>query len=248
MEEEEEIYENIQKIFEALPENYSILEEQIDLEIQMAYFEQSKKIREKEQNDSFRKLKREINLPDTTPERKKQLLIRMAGVDDVKAYRFLEGFLEKAEGDMHGWTILAIQESRMLLQTSLLEEKQYFISTGLGGKDKKLRYYMALIYRNREVNLTKTQQKVVKNELIFALNQEDGEFESIEFSEGFCTMLFLLPVTSDVQELSVRVILESNQYGNFLDEEMIITNVKILTRSEILDIIQQEKDQKETNQ
>ena len=33
--EEEEFYNNIQKAFENLPENFSIMEEQIDIEVQM---------------------------------------------------------------------------------------------------------------------------------------------------------------------------------------------------------------------
>ena len=43
----EKFYRNIQKVLEDLPENFSILEEQIDMEIQMKYFEYSKTMREK---------------------------------------------------------------------------------------------------------------------------------------------------------------------------------------------------------
>lgn len=245
--EEEEEYNEIQKLFEELPSNVNILEEQIDLKIQMEYYEQSKKFREDEIKYNLRKLSKELALPETSEERKKELLILLAGIDDVKAYRFLENFLKRAGEPLRSWTVLAFQESRMLIQTSLLEEQQFFISTGLGGKNKKLRYYMVMINRDRNILLTKTQQKLVKNEMIFALNKEEGEFESIEFSEGFCSTLFLLPVTSNVEQVSVQVITECNQYGNFLDEEMIITNVKILTRNEILDIIQQHENKKDTN-
>jgi len=139
--------------------------------------------------------------------------------------------------------VLALQENRMLLQTSLLDEQQFFISTGLGGKGKKLRYYLVFINRNRNEMLTKTQQKLVKDELIFGLKQEDGEFESIDFSEGFCTSLVLLPVSADIKQVFSNVVEECNQYGNFLEEDMIITNVKVLSRNEIFDIIN-----KQTNQ
>jgi hypothetical protein len=40
---DEEFYNDIQKLFEDLPGNFNILEEQIDLEVQMKYFEISKK-------------------------------------------------------------------------------------------------------------------------------------------------------------------------------------------------------------
>ena len=49
--EEEQFYNNIQKAFDDLPENYSILEERIEIEVQMKYFELSKNIRKKNISD-----------------------------------------------------------------------------------------------------------------------------------------------------------------------------------------------------
>jgi len=235
--EDENIYNDIQKIFEDLPDNFNILEEQIDLEIQMQYFEFSKKVREEEAETDYLECADELFVPETGIVRKQEILIGLAGTDDVKAYRFLEGFLEQTGSDLRSWAVLALQENRMLIQTSLLDEQQFFISTGLGGKGKKLRYYVVFINRNRIKLLTKTQQKLVKDELIFGLKPEDGEFESIDFSEGFSASQVLLPVTADIRHVFSNVVEECNQYGGFLEEDMIITNVKVLTRNEILDII-----------
>jgi hypothetical protein len=234
---DEEFYKDIQKMFEDMPGNFNILEEQIDLEIQMKYFELSKKVREEEAEKNYLEYADELFMSETDVERKKEILIGLAGIDDVKAYRALEKFLDQAESDIRSWAVLALQENRMLLQTSLLEEQQFFISTGLGGKGKKLRYYLVFINRNRNELLTKTQQKLVKDELIFGLKPEDGIFESIDFSEGFSTSLVLLPVTADIRQIFSKVVEECNQYGDFLEEDMIITNVKVLSRNEILDII-----------
>lgn len=234
---DEEFYNDIQKMFEDLPGNFNILEEQIDLEVQMKYFELSKKVREEESEKNYLENIDELFAQETGLERKKEILIGLAGVDDVKAYRALEKFREGAGSEIRSWAVLALQENRMLLQTSLLDEQQFFISTGLGGKGKKLRYYVVFINSNRNRILTKTQQKLVKDELIFGLKPEEGEFESIEFSEGFCTSLVLLPVTADIKKVFSSVVEECNQYGSFLEEDMIITNVKVLSRNEILDII-----------
>lgn len=235
--EDENIYNDIQKIFEDLPGNFNILEEQIDLEVQMKYFERSKKLREENEGTDYLESREELFLPDTGIDRKKDILIGLAGMDDVKAYRIIEKFLEQVGEELRGWTVLALQENRMLLQTSLLEEQQFFISTGLGGKDRKLRYYVVFIGRDLDKLLTPTQQKLVKNELIFRLKPEEGEFESIDFFEGFCTSLVLLPVTADIKQVFSSVVEECNQYGDFLEEDMIITNVKVLSRNEILEII-----------
>ena len=62
--EEDNIYNDIQRIFDDLPENFNILEEQIDLEVQMKYFEQSKKVKEKRAVKDFVKLGNKLFLPE----------------------------------------------------------------------------------------------------------------------------------------------------------------------------------------
>ena len=52
----------------------------------------------------------------------------------------------------------------------LLDEHQVFISTGLGGKGKKLRYYVVFLNKKTDEMLNATQQKLLKDELIFELN------------------------------------------------------------------------------
>jgi hypothetical protein len=240
--EEDKYYKNIQKALEDLPGDFNILEEQIDIEDQMAYFEFSKKVREKEIGKECFKNREALFLSETGIERKKEILSALAAVDEVKAYRTIEKYLENPDAGLRDWTILAMQESRMLLQSSLLDEKQVFISTGLGGKDKKLRYYVVFINRDRNRMLNATQQKLVKNELIFALKDTRGEFESIDFFEGFSTSLILLPIETNIKQIFNNVIEECNQYGDFLDEDLVITNVKVLSRGEILEMLNQSKD------
>ena len=42
------------------------------------------------------------------------------------------------------WAYMALMESRIMLESELSEEKQIYISTGLGGKGRKLRFYLLL--------------------------------------------------------------------------------------------------------
>lgn len=242
--EEKQFYHNIQKVLEDLPQNFSILEEQIDIDIQMKYFELAQKIRSKNKAVQYFKKREELFLPETDFERKREILLAIATLDDVKAFRTIEKFVSQSEGEIKKWAILAFQESRMLIQSSLLDEQMVFISTGLGGKGQKLRYYIVFINNNRERILNATQQKILKNEIIFELNKNDGEFESMDFSKGFSTVLAMLPLQSDLKKVLRNIIDECNQYGNFLDEDMIVTNVKIMSRSEILDMLRQNKNRK----
>jgi hypothetical protein len=237
--EEKQFYHNIRKVLDDLPDNFSILEEQIDIDVQMKYFERAQKVRSKLQTDEYFENREQLFLPEISIEQKKEILLSIAVIDDVKAFRTIEKFLNQAEGELKQWAILAFQESRMLIQSSLLDEQLVFISTGLGGKGQKLRYYVVFINKNRELILNSVQQKLLKDEVIFELNKHEGEFESMDFSEGFSTVLAMLPLQSDLKQIFRNIIDECNQYGGFLDDDMIVTNVKIMSRNEIIEMLKQ---------
>ena len=241
--EEDIFYNNIQKALENLPDDFNILEEKIDIEIQMQYFDFSKNNRTDELISECFEDKEQLFDPEIGTARKKEILSGMAAYNDVTAYRTIEKFVQNADGILKQWSILALQENRMLLQSSLLEEQQVFISTGLGGKGKKLRYFAVFINRKNDELLNKTQQKLLKNELIFELKNNEGEFEVIDFMEGFSTVQVMLPLKADLKQTFRNVIDECNQYGNFLLDDMIVTNVKVLSRGEIIQMLNQNKDQ-----
>lgn len=241
--EEKQFYQNIQKVFDDLPDNFSILEEQIDIDVQMKYFELAKKIRSRNLTKECFENREQLFLNDVSKERKREILLSIAAIDDVKAFRTIEKFVGSAEGEIKQWAVLALQESRMLIQSSLLDEQQVFISTGLGGKGQKLRYYVVFINKNQQIILSATQQKLLKDELVFELNQHEGEFETMDFSEGFSTVLVMLPLQTDLKKIFRNIIDECNQYGDFLDDDMIVTNVKVMSRNEIIEMLKQNRNQ-----
>ena len=241
--EEEQFYNNIRKAIDDLPENYTILEEQIAVEIQMKYFEFAGKVRDLNISEECFANRDELNSDDVSIDRKKEILCAIANLDKVEAYRSIEKFVQSCEGEIRQWAVLALQESRMLLQSSLLDEQQVFISTGLGGKGKMLRYNVVFINKNQNELLNKTQQKLVKDELEYGIKTNQGEFETVDFMEGFSTSLIMLPLEADIRTILQSIVDECNQYGNFLEENMIVTNVKIMSRSEILQMLHQSKNQ-----
>ncbi len=89
--------------------------------------------------------------------------------------------------------------------------------------------------------LQPSQQKLLRNELIYNLKSNEGEFESMDFMEGFSSAMVMLPLQVDIKKIFRDIIDECNQYGNFLDEDMVITNVKALSRSEIIQLLHQNK-------
>lgn len=241
--EEDIFYNNIQKALENLPDDFNILEEKVDIEIQMQYFDFSKNNRTEELISECFDKKEQLFDSETGVSRKKEILSGIAAYNDVAVYRTIEKFVPTAEGTLKQWAILALQENRMLLQSSLLDEQQVFISTGLGGKGQKLRYFAVFINKQNNEMLNTTQRKLLKDELIFELNHNEGEFEIIDFMEGFSSVQVMLPLKADLKQIFRNVIDECNQYGDFLLEDMIVTNVKVLTKGEIVEMLNKNKDQ-----
>jgi hypothetical protein len=227
------IYDKIMQMFGKIPENFSILEDQIDIKVQLNYFESSKKV--KQNPDSKMKISeiREKLFVDTIEiEEKKELIVQLANFDDVEAYRMLEKYFGSVVPELKDWCALALQESKMNLESVLLDENQVIISTGLGGKGKKLRYFAVLATKN-EKNYTPLQQKLVEKELNFTLRKREGEIEKIEFDDTFCTLLAVVPINVSIKDLISETIGECNQIGNFIDPKFILTNVKVFTKEEI---------------
>lgn len=232
----------IQEAIDSLPDNFSILEEQIDVELQTEYFDTARSLRVEEAPENLIETALiMLNDDETELELKKEILIRLAGLDNVEAFRIIEKFHKKADGELRSWAVLALQESRMLLQSSLLEEQQVFISTGLGGKHQKIRYFVSVMRHNIDEDFTDTQQKIVKSELDFFLKENDGELEEVQFETGFALSLFLFPLKQNLHQVLSSFIRECNQYGDFLKDDIIITNVKALSAEEIRTFLKNNK-------
>ncbi|MBR4115519.1 MAG: hypothetical protein IKK40_05865 [Bacteroidales bacterium] len=145
------ILDKIQKIYSDNPQGLNIIEEQIDLDIQMNYFKRSGML--KKHVFSFDEILEKLPIlydPDARLEEKRDELICLASFDNVEAFRILEKFKEESDGEIKLWAAMAYRESKMLLESSLLDEDQILISTGLGGKGTRLRYFVCLVHRNEE--------------------------------------------------------------------------------------------------
>lgn len=235
--EEDNIYKRIQEAISSLPENFSVLEEQINIELQMEYFNYGRDLKTSFSSEMILQHQADLFNPDVSIDEKKNLLVLLASQEKVEAFRTIEKYAKNPDVELRDWSILALQESRMVIQSSLMDEQQVYISTGLGGKGQKLRYFVVLIGREDNVPYSPIQQKLIKNELEFTITKNDGELEEISFSENLAIAVLLLPVKSDIQGVFVNVINECNQYGDFIRQDIIITNVKRMGEKEIKQFI-----------
>lgn len=247
MQDQEEIFEHIQKMFNANPESFNIIEEEIDIELQMNYLKRSKKLQKHtlKLEDILAKVPL-LQDANVRFEEKRDLLIHLANFDEVEAFRAIESFWKIAEGEIKPWASMAYRESKMLLESSLLNEKQILISTGLGGKGYKLRFFIVLAHAEKE-HFNATQQKLIKNEVEYAIQKAQGETESVDFENDLAKITALIPINVSIKHTIKNAISECNQYGNFLSEHFLITNIKKLESSEIYTIINQRAEDQYTD-
>ncbi|MCX7986679.1 MAG: hypothetical protein N2662_07055 [Bacteroidales bacterium] len=235
----DEVFDNFQQFLESFKGDINILEGIVDVDVQLEYFEESKRQKNNPPLDDWEAQTHILFDPKTDIKDKKELLIRLASLEDVKAYRFLEKYYETASDEIKDWVRLAIQESRLLLQSKLLDQPQLLISTGLGGKDGKLRYFIALFHRTYQ-NYTPFQEKIIRNELDYIFQKQDVIIESMDFLGNYVSVVALFPLFSSVTEILENALREINQYGDFMHEKCIITNVRILSPNDINQIVKQE--------
>ena len=238
--EEENIYAKIRELFGHIPENLSILQEQIDIDLQMEYYDCAKSSRCELSDGEIELHKNALYSDEQSLKEKKNILVRLASQDNIQLYRFIQKFGEECETELKDWAVLALQESRMLLETKLLDENHIFISTGLGGKGKLLRYFIVLLSKKRNA-FNETQKKIVRGEFEFLLTNHESELETITFYDKFVTMKVLIPLEITIKEFFREGIDECNQFGNFLRTNFLVTNVKQLSAEEINEFLQTHK-------
>lgn len=232
--EEDNIYKKIQEAISSLPQNFSVLEEQIDLELQMEYFNYGRDLKTNFPPEMILQHQTDLFDQSVPLDEKKNLLVLLASQEKVEAFRVIEKYSKNPDPELREWSILALQESRMVIQSSLLDEQQVYISTGLGGRDQKLRYFVVLIGRKDDIDYSPVQKRLLKNELDFVVTNNDGELEEMTFQNNLAIGIMLLPVKSDLQGVFSSVINECNQYGDFIRPDIIIiTNVKRMSIDEI---------------
>jgi hypothetical protein len=240
MSESDNIFSTIQKLLGNIQGNIAIMEQQIDADTQIEFFDYVNKLSTDFNPDEVLKHRDHLFRHDLTVEDKKSLMVQLANIDNVNAYRTLEKYLLVPNNDLRDWAILALQENKLLLESKLLGENHVMILTGLGGKGLKLRYFTVLITANGKA-YSEFEKEILTKEVKFSIKKSKGDLENILFDEELCTILSVIPLYVPVHNLFNELIHECNHYGNFLNTDFMITNVRILANDQIRKLVKQTK-------
>lgn len=235
MSDNNEIGEQFEDLMGKIPKNFSLLEKQIDVDIQMEYFKQASESRSLDKEDVIEKQDLLFN-DEISDEEKKDILTQLAGIDDVEIFRTIEKYYNSENNTIKDWTYLALTESKLVLESSLLDENKVFISTGLGGIGKKLRYFIVFTNINK-IPFNNYQKELIKNEVEYSLEKNDSQIENVNFFDNYCSIKALIPLDSSLPQIFRSAIKECNSIENFIDENFIITNVKELSTKDINEFV-----------
>lgn len=232
MAENEDPYKKFQTSMEQLHGNLHILNQAIPVEEQSLYFSYSQKVRF-DMNEEIVLGKIEALFdPEYEPEFKKRLLLSLAGLDKVEAYRAIEKYSMAPDAYLQNWSVIALEESKMNLQKALSDVDQIFISTGLGGKEDKLRFFVVFFSKN-DLEFTDFQFECACKELKYSFEKYQAELETVDRHADYFSIKVLFPYKLNLKDVLNEALLEINQYGDFIRMNILITNIKEFNANEI---------------
>lgn len=238
MKEDNNVFKKFQNSFAQLNGRLHILEQRVPVERQMEYFRYSEIMR-KDPNRSkvdYEFVQETLADPGVSAGEKRHALTMLATTNEVKAYRMLEEYVQEPDPEVADWAYMALMESRIGLESELSDEKQIYISTGLGGKGEKLRFYVLMV-ANKGIPFKTYQHDIIEREFPYLLRSSDCEIERLTIGEKYIELLFLVPVRADIKMILDQVINECNQYGDFISSVFTVTNVKELSEEEIQEVL-----------
>lgn len=234
MKDDDDILKNLQHSLGNLKGNFHVLESSIPVKQQMEYFHFSEKVKK---DKTIRDISIEDQIsallnPDSSIEEKKYFMVKIAGSANVTAYRALEAYCLHPDPELTDWSKMALMEARVALEADLSDEKQIFISTGLGGKGNNLRFFG--LFKSAELKpFSDYQKELIEREFPFNIEKNGGEVESLDVKENYITLVFLMHFNTNIKHVLDEVVIECNQYGDFIKTAYMVTNVKIYGEEEI---------------
>ncbi|MDR0687025.1 MAG: hypothetical protein LBF79_06185 [Dysgonamonadaceae bacterium] len=198
-----------------------VMESKVPIEKQLEFFRIVNSLKTR----SLPSVDEQIELLDKsgmTEEDTNIILASLAVSCDVKAFRALERF---REGNSCDFADMACMQARMMLQSEFSDKHIIFISTGLGGRDDKLRY-TALFRSNRHLVFSAYQRDLIEKEIPYYIGHNGGEVEEIELGDNYFVLVYLQEITGGVKLLLDGAIGECNRYGDFIDTSYLVTNVR----------------------
>jgi hypothetical protein len=232
MKNNDDIFREFQESLENMKGHFHVLESSVPVERQMEYFHYSEDVKKQSEGRSIEGEISELHSLESSINDKKFAMTYLAVSGDVKAFRELEAYSKTAEPELNDWIQMSLLQAKIILESEFSDEKQVFISTGLGGHERKLRFFS--FFKSNELKpFSPYQIQLIKKEIPFHIKKYGGQVEELEVFDNYFTVLYLIDLSVNIKNMMEEALNECNQYGDFISRSFIITNVKKYTEEEI---------------
>lgn len=229
--------EEIRQFLESIPDTFRIMETGVDIETQKEYLDYSESFGHGElTEEATSQLAGLLWLPDTTVTSKKKGLTLLAHLGTISAYRHIEKYYQNPDPEVKSWAALALEECRMFLESTLLDESVGFIVSGLGGTADKMRFYF-MVLPPIGTHFTTEQHNVIEIQLRSVASELNCIAEKFYPSDTYVGLTALVPHDVAVGTFIEAGIHRCNELGELVFEHYYVTNQKIPDEAEIGQII-----------
>ncbi|MCF0206120.1 MAG: hypothetical protein HUK15_01710 [Bacteroidales bacterium] len=227
MSDKEKVMRNLRELARTNPEKIRIVQTCVDADLQIEFYNMLSNT-DADSSHDLQRLIYDLRFAGSFDDKKK-LLVEIAATGDIKAFRFLEKYLVECDEEIKNWALLACQQCQMFLESSLLDDANVYVASGLGGVGHRLRYIYVIASKDKK-EFSDFQKGLIEKEAEYYLSRNDSVLEEICFFDDFCNITVLVPLAEDVVAILQSIIDEVNQYGGFLSEGIFITNEKKVTK------------------
>lgn len=209
--------DEILKVFKSIPNELRVIESQINSDSIDEYYEMLEKLEKEDQANNLKEYSSWKDLK--SKEAIKELLVILSKIGDIKSYRLIEKIIDTKNLEIIEFAHVALKFARLNLENQLSNESIAFVSSGLGGKDNRLRYYFVI---KSEKKIEKEKELIIVDELLKICKRSDSEFEEIENQGNYVLIKVLVSIDFAIGNVIDQLINKCP----FVDEGYLCTNVE----------------------
>lgn len=211
----------IENLLKSFPNEFRVIENRINAKTVDEYYKITHDLENKDHTEIIQNQVEWTELK--TQKELKELLVYLSQIGDIKSYRKIEEVTKNGKSEILDFSFVALKFARLNLESNLSDEPVGFISSALGGKGNKIRYYF-VVYSKDEIEKAK-ESKIIR-ELKSICNENDSELEEVENHTNYILVKILVSVDYAIGQ----VIDKLTSKFTFLEKEYICNNVEKPTK------------------
>lgn len=219
-----EEHENLEAFLTHISGNFTVAEHGVHPDVMQSFIKISNKLGPNELGAAeVPKLKKKLQSEATSRQVKYRTLAKLSAIKSVDSFRAIEAYYKDCPEDERGFVVLALNQSRHLLENQLLDSSTGLIITGLGGKGKKLRYYFLMVLADNQ-SLGNGIRRLLESEIEEGLQAHESELEQIEFTPSYVATTALVPLSKNLADLIEDLTVRCNAIQPIFLKNFFVTN------------------------